>query len=76
MSDAFEVVLKYPMNEFSAEKDDAIFAAAGRQSEWSGGGMGLRDIGWTCQTFEQAQELKCALSPFGSATIREAVTFD
>lgn len=66
-------------NDFAA-RDEMIYAAAGRVSDWAGGGCGggrcVRDHGWAVPTFDAARRLKYRLDqlPGVCVTIREAST--
>jgi hypothetical protein len=74
----FEVRTNSPFSDDFQERDEKIFAAAGRQSDFSGAGVGPnacagRDHGWHVKTFAEAQEMKRRLDalPNVTVTIRE-----
>lgn len=47
--------------------------AAGRQSDFSGSGFGVRDLGWVCKSEIEARRIKRALDKVGlGATISPA----
>jgi len=47
--------------------------AAGRQSDFSGSGFGVRDLGWVCKSEIEARRIKRALDKVGlGATITPA----
>jgi hypothetical protein len=79
---SFEVRSNSPMDDDWLARDDAIIAAAGRKSSFSGSGVGEaecigRDHGWYVATFEEAVALKQRLEtvPFVTATFREQTTY-
>lgn len=45
--------------------DSAAIAAAGRESDFSGCGLGARDLGWVCSSEIEAERLKRALTKVG-----------
>lgn len=49
-------------------RDDAAAHAAGRQPDFSGSGMGQRDLGWTCKSEFEAERIKRALTKIGLTT--------
>jgi len=53
--------------------DDAAIHAAGRHPDFSGCGLGERDLGWTCKSEIEAERIKRALGRIGlKATIHQA----
>jgi hypothetical protein len=74
----FEVRTNSPMDDEWQERDAKIKEAAGRISDFSGGGVGDgacmgRDHGYVVETFAEAQALKKRLEtvPLVNVTIRE-----
>ena len=74
----FEVRTKSPMDDRWGERDEEIYAAAGRHSNFSGAGAGCnigagRDHGFEVATFAEAQAMKAALEQVEGVivTIRE-----
>jgi len=49
----------------SFEIDDAAHAAAGRVSDFSGAGFGMRDLGWRCESEIEAERIARALRKIG-----------
>lgn len=45
--------------------DDVAAQAAGRIADFSGAGMGARDLGWTCASEFEAERIKRALDKVG-----------
>jgi hypothetical protein len=59
-----EVRTSYPFDG-SFYRDDAATHAAGRVSDFSGCGLGQRDLGWNCKSDFEAQRIKRALDKIG-----------
>ena len=49
----------------SFEIDAAAHSAAGRVSDFSGAGFGVRDLGWVCQSELEAERIARALRKIG-----------
>jgi len=49
----------------SFEIDDAAHHAAGRMSDFSGAGVGMRDLGWVCQSEIEAERIARGLRKIG-----------
>jgi hypothetical protein len=65
-----EVRTSYPFGG-SFYRDDAAKHAAGRASDFSGCGLGERDLSWNCKSEFEAQRIKRALDKIGLvSTIR------
>ncbi len=66
VSDKIEIRIAFPLDdEFEALTDRAV-ELAGRVSDWSGGGASwagrsMRDMGWECNTFEEALTIRNAI---------------
>ena len=61
---SYDVTVSYPLDLFTGEACDAkIIEAAGRVPDFSGTGLGTRDLGWEC-TIEEvgiiAEKLRAA----------------
>lgn len=68
----FEVRARYDWYG-SFEMDDAARQAAGRASDFSGCGLGERDLGWICGSEIEAERIKRGLKQIGiRAEIRES----
>jgi hypothetical protein len=59
-----EVRTSYPFGG-SFYRDDAAAHAAGRSPDFSGCGLGARDLGWTCKSEFEAERIKRALGKIG-----------
>lgn len=59
-----DVCTSYPFDG-SFYRDDAALHAVGRLPDFSGSGMGQRDLGWTCQSEIEAERIKRALDKIG-----------
>ncbi len=59
-----EVTTTYDMNSFPAF-DEAVNHAAGRASDFSGAGLGRRDMGWVCRSDLEAHKIARALEKIG-----------
>ena len=66
MTAPLEVRVTYPFSG-SFAMDDACHAAAGRESDFSGAGMGYRDLGWLCESEVEAHRIRTALKKIGLA---------
>lgn len=76
----FEVRVVSPLDNFWEERDQRIYTAAGRKSDWSGASgasgqeVGQRDHGYLADTFTEAVGLKQRIEAVGgvsAVTIRE-----
>ena len=66
-----EVFTRYTFNG-SFEFDDAAERAAGRKTDFSGAGLGFRDLGWIVKSEIEAERIKRALDKIGlRAEIRD-----
>ncbi len=63
-SGVWEVRISYPFDG-SFYRDDAATHAAGRVSDFSGCGLGQRDLGWVCQSEIEAERIQRALGKIG-----------
>lgn len=57
MSLVFEIRVQFPFDDEWFERDRALHELTG-PSSWAGAGMGVRDVGYTRQTIEEASALK------------------
>jgi hypothetical protein len=63
-----EVRATYPFNG-SFYRDEAATHAVGRPADFSGCGMGERDLGWVCKSEFEALRIKRALGKIGLSAV-------
>ena len=74
----FEVRVKFPFDSDFKLNDNRLETVAG-ESEFSGAGGGVRDIGYVVETFDKAVELRDTIKgefPLWDVSFREQTTFD
>lgn len=61
----FIVSTFYKSDGMSFEKDEIAMDAVGRDTDESGWGCGERDLGWICESKDEAEQVKVALESVG-----------
>jgi len=77
MSDKIQLRISFSLDEEFDVLSDRARELAGRTSDWSGAGSGVRDMGWECDTFEEANKICNAIKdifPDWKFNIRESTT--
>lgn len=69
----WRVSVEYSLSLGVSAMDSAIEQAAGRPRDFSGAGMGMRDVGWRVGSEIEAARIKRSLKKIGLAPVVKAV---